>query len=802
MISGVEIRAIPHTASPLGSLRRAALCLAVVALALAAPEPAGAAAKAGPGTLDPSFASSGTLIRGFGTVPGSGWALETAPMPDGGFVVHTSGGSIGRYLADGSLDPRFGENGYLIDAEPRAIATTASGRIYVLGLGRNGLQVSRLLPDSAPDPSFGRRGTVYLGRKAPPLAAALATADGGVILAGTDFPAEQVSVGAMRVNADGSVDRDYGSGGVARALYSRDTTGKQFVYAVDGDRLTFVSEGSYFLGGGTDHRDLVLGRFGPDGRTDAAFTRTFEFPLRALPGGLSGIATAPDGETVISAQLGSFVRLPADGTPQVVGGEEIPTGPLSGTAFAALAIQPDGKIVLGGIPAEQSEPRQFILARLKPDGSLDPTFGSGDGIVTTGLPTPERVSSLITLADGSLLLSGEGSGGSSMVVAARYTPDGAIDPRFGDAGILAAQPVAHSDDRVNAVLAGPGGDVVATGTAGGRILVADYLANGRPNPAFADRGVLLMGSVVDSAPAEGSALARYPGNRIVIGTKSRSGASLIMLDPHGHPDRSFGKDGVLALADFDFVSDLAVTATGAVLVAGSSRPPPLCRSLVERFAPGGRLDRSFGKSGAAGLGAGCGTSRNLDLAQRPDGSFLVAIEGTKDLEEFTPAGRPSPAFSLTSRAYEKLPKHLGAIALDDRGRLLVGGTLHHRLGLIRLDRRGRLDGTFGRRGKALREVGRDAAVTALRVEADGRILAAGNASVCPPFNCGGPTAFIARFGADGAIDPAFGRGGVWTGRREGSALGSLALDRDGTLLAGGWSVLHRDRDLLLVKVRR
>src|SRR5829696_7645672 len=162
MITGVEFRAIPHTASPAGSVRRAVLCLAVVALVLAAPEPAGAAAGGRPGTLDPSFASGGTLIRGFGTVPGSGWALETAPMPDGGFVVLTSGGSIGRYLADGSLDLGFGENGYLIGVEPRAIATTSAGRIYVLGFGRKGLQVSRLLPDSAPDSSFGRRGALYL----------------------------------------------------------------------------------------------------------------------------------------------------------------------------------------------------------------------------------------------------------------------------------------------------------------------------------------------------------------------------------------------------------------------------------------------------------------------------------------------------------------------------------------------------------------------------------------------------------------------------------------------------------------
>jgi uncharacterized delta-60 repeat protein len=801
MITGVELGVIPNAASPLGSVRRAALCLAVVALALAAPKPAGAATGARPGTLDPSFARGGTLIRGFGTVPGSGWVRETAPMPDGGFVVRTSAESIGRYFADGSLDLGFGENGYLIGAEPVAIATTAAGRIYVLGYGRNGLQVSRLLPDARSDPSFGRRGTVYLGRKAPPLEAALATADGGVIVAGTEFLEKHVAVGAIRVRADGSVDMDYGSDGIARVLYPGEITGDHFAYTLDGDRLTFVAEGSSYSQNGVDHRKLVLGRLGAGGRVDAAFTRAVELQSPPRLGQLSGIAMAPGGETVVAGMGGSFVRLSVvDGTPQASGGEEVTNDTFRFVAFAAFVLQPDGKMVLGGSTIGEGQPSQFVLARLNPDGSLDTSFGDGDGIVTTGLPKQERVSSLVTLADGSLLLSGEGSGNSSMIVAARYTPDGAIDTRFGDAGVLAAAPVANSDDRINAVLAGPGGGVVATGTAGGRILVAGYLANGRPNPEFAERGVLLMGSVVDSSPAEGGALARYPGNRIVVGTKSRSGASLIMLGPHGHPDRSFGQDGVLALADFDFVSDLTVTVRGEILAAGSSREP--CKSLVERFDTSGRPDPSFGKAGAVGLGRGCGTGRNLDLAQRPDGSFLVAIEGTKDLEEFTPKGQPSPAFSLTSSAYRKLPKHLGAIALDDQGRLLVGGTLFHRLGLVRLGRRGSLDRSFGRRGRATREVGREAAVTALQIEADGRILAAGNATVCPPFNCWGPTAFIVRLGADGANDRTFGRGSAWTGPREGSSLGSLALDRDGTLLAGGWSLRHRDRDLLLVKVRR
>jgi uncharacterized delta-60 repeat protein len=782
--------------------RPAVVVLALVGILLVSVTPADAAAGR-PGTLDRSFGKGGTVVRGFGTVPGRGGALETAPMPGGGFIVRTSGGSIGRFLADGSLDRGFGEGGYLIGVEATKIATTPDGRIYVLGFGRGvGPQLSRLLPDSSPDPSFGRRGTVGLGEKAPPLEGMLVAPGGAVFLTGTGYEDDHVTADALRVRPDGSLDATYGHHGVARAPYPQGNTNQQFLYALDGERLSFVAGGGQFSKGEFFHRDVLLGRFEPDGDVDPSFDGLIKIRGRTFEEELVGIAAGAGGGVLVVEASGKLLRLSADGALEPEAAIEEPAAKelAQAASFTAFAVGPDGKIVLGGRTFAEG-PKRLVLARLDPDGSLDPTFGAGSGVVTTGVEIDEGRPSLTTLADGELLLSGATDGATPLIAATRFTPDGVLDPRFGAAGVLIAQPVAHSDDKVNAIAAGPAGSVLATGTARGRILVADYLADGRPNPGFAGRGLLLTGAAEAAGAEQGTAVVRYPGDRILVATESPAGASLMMLGAEGRPIGSFGRGGTAALVDLDDVSALAVTRTGAILVAGRSRRP--CRDLVERLGPRGGVDRSFGsRDGAAPIGSDCRGGKDLDLLQRPGGSLIVAIDNSRTVEELGADGRPSPRFSLTDEASLRLPKHLGAIALDSRGRLLVGGTLFHRLGLVRLDRSGGLDRDFGRGGTVTREVGREAAVTALAVETDGRILAAGIANACPPLSCHGPTALIARFDPAGASDREFGRGGVWTGRRETSAVDSLALGAGGTLFAGGWSTLRRDRNLLLVKVRR
>ncbi len=99
-----------------------------------------------------------------------------------------------------------------------------------------------------------------------------------------------------------------------------------------------------------------------------------------------GIAVQPDGKIVVVTS-GSVVRYLSDGSLDSSFG----VGGYVATAFdaAAVALQPDGKIVVAGAMSEGSdefEGSEFAVARYNPNGSPDASFGT-DGITTTIFPS-------------------------------------------------------------------------------------------------------------------------------------------------------------------------------------------------------------------------------------------------------------------------------------------------------------------------------------------------------------------------------------------------------------------------------
>jgi len=137
------------------------------------------------------------------------------------------------------------------------------------------------------------------------------------------------------------------------------------------------------------------------------------------------------------------------------------TTDFAGDDFArALAMQADGKLVAAGFANTQTG-TTVALARYNPDGILDPTFGTG-GTVTTGL---ELAFALVVQADGKLVAAGlVGLVGSDFALA-RYNPDGTLDPSFGTGGTVTTD-FAGADDAAHALAVQADGKLVAAGEAG------------------------------------------------------------------------------------------------------------------------------------------------------------------------------------------------------------------------------------------------------------------------------------------------------------------------------------------------
>jgi uncharacterized delta-60 repeat protein len=181
--------------------------------------------------------------------------------------------------------------------------------------------------------------------------------------------------------------------------------------------------------------DFALARYKADGSLDQSFGTnngvtvagevTTNFP--AGHGFVHDIALQPDGKIVAAGEIGvlsstiipssdiALARYQPAGTldPSFGGGgtRDIDFGPGSpgiGTneAVEAVALQPDGKIVTAGARSDTGDSAaSFMVNRFNPDGSFDPSFGSG-GVVTTSLRESDAAFDLALQADGRIVAVG------------------------------------------------------------------------------------------------------------------------------------------------------------------------------------------------------------------------------------------------------------------------------------------------------------------------------------------------------------------------------------------------------------
>jgi len=336
----------------------------------------------------------------------------------------------------------------------------------------------------------------------------------------------------------------------------------------------------------------------------------------------------PDGRIVIAggggAATSSFcvARLRANGRLDPTfgsgGKRRISFGGEQESAFGG-SLQPDGKIVLVG-----DSDFRVAVARLNPNGSLDTTF-SGDGKKIFSWGAIGRAMAAVVLQNGKILVGGfSGPEGGNMQVA-RLKPDGALDTTFGTGGKAAVD--FGGDDFALAMARQANGRILLAGrstTAGA--VVARLRANGNLDPDFAGDGRLTL-------PGGGSlrAVLVQPNGRIVVaGNVGGSAAMTVMrLRSDGSPDTTFDGDGT-ATIDVGFGADTANDAVlqrdGKIVVAGSMAAVA-GDFAVARLTPDGSPDATFGSAGKATVDFGPAAFGNA-VALQPNGRIVVAGQRT------------------------------------------------------------------------------------------------------------------------------------------------------------------------------
>lgn len=261
--------------------------------------------------------------------------------------------------------------------------------------------------------------------------------------------------------------------------------------------------------------------------------------------------------------------------------------------------QADGKILVVGrfsidtpTLSNTIEEVQYInVSRYNVDGSLDTTFGN-KGAVLTYLVASSAIS-IAVQKDGKIVLGGSGYDYylNDNTVLLRYHGNGQPDSSFGTNGIAVYQSIQSFGVGKIQVLSD--GSIIAQGAEYGQLMLMRCDSAGRLDGAFGKFGV-----VVENASAASSFGLQCDGKIIAMGYTRSLENYLSRFNPDGSPDMSFGK-GDSAPVRITNARCIAIKNDGKIIVAGNGNTDNSNVCRVEQFLPDGTPDSSFGYAGIA-----------------------------------------------------------------------------------------------------------------------------------------------------------------------------------------------------------
>ena len=416
-------------------------------------------------------------------------------------VVGVAVASLGTVaLGSSSASAREGRSRTSVDLG-EALAAGRGGKLVVAGLsscsGRS-FALARYTAAGTLDRSFGTGGKVLTGFGARSFAAARSLAirpDGKIVVAGYAYASSGLDSGfaIARYTVAGKPDRTFGRNGkvVTHFFRSRSEHSSVLAVAIQADgKVVAVGYGSSPFDSRTR---FALARYTLRGSLDRSFGRggkvLTDFGARSSASA-NAVAIQPDGKIVVAGDRSeltfALARYNADGTLDRSFGKggRVVTKVGDGNYASALVVQPDGKLVAAGAAGRTV----IALVRYSPDGKLDPSFGDGGTVVTTAA----RGSGLAIQRDRKLVTAGTGSGrsGRGVFALARFLEDGSLDESFGRGGkLLTAFP---RKAVANAVVVRADGKIVVAGTVGAHdFALARYSSSGRLDGSFGSGGKVL-----------------------------------------------------------------------------------------------------------------------------------------------------------------------------------------------------------------------------------------------------------------------------------------------------------------------
>lgn len=346
-----------------------------------------------------SFAQAGAVDLSFNIGSGADSTVYAiATQTDGKILIaggfHTYNGTsrlrIARLNIDGSLDPSFnpgsGAYGNYYHPDIHCIAIQSDGKILIGGSFRfyNGTArncIARLNLDGSLDATFNP-GSGATNNNDPAIYSIKVLGNGQVLIVGDFNSYNGISRKCIaRLNSDGSLDASFNPGSGVTININSNTPVQALVTQTNGKILI---GGRFSAYNGVTRQSIA--RLNSDGSLDSSFTSALYAGLFGQYTALyvSSICIQNDGKILVAGRFSDsnfvagkcFARLNSDGSLDT--SFNTGSGPNNDSYIHAMALQSDGKILIGGgFITSYNGTNQPSIIRINSDGSLDASFSPG-----------------------------------------------------------------------------------------------------------------------------------------------------------------------------------------------------------------------------------------------------------------------------------------------------------------------------------------------------------------------------------------------------------------------------------------
>ncbi|HZH72774.1 MAG TPA: hypothetical protein VFD91_09805, partial [Mariniphaga sp.] len=604
-------------------------------------------------------------------------------------------------------------------------------------------------------------------------------ADGKILIAGQYFTSynDIQTRNIVRLNTDGTFDTSFNSGtGFYGPGYN--SSANAMIVQPDGK---IIAVGSFTSYNGQSRNKIV--RLHSNGDIDMSFDVGTGF-ITTYYGTISALALQADGKILVGGsyssyngqQANSIIRLNTDGS--VDTSFDIGTGvgisySLTGDGYIYdIEVQPDGKIIIGGsFNVYNGQSTIGSIARLNSDGSLDTSFD-----INAEIGINSQVHSITMQSDGKIIV-----GGRSFVTPIpenqinliRLNSDGSLDTSF-DIGLGFS---ANGDSvLIKKVIIQPDGKIIAGGdfsSLNGQDLrrISRFNSDGTIDEAF-DIGSGFDNSITDILlQSDGKIIA---GGRFSF-YDGQGQQRIVRLNSDGSKDNFFDIGTSFRLentSDSARPNSLAIQPDGKIIIVGqfSDYDEQPAISIV-RLNSDGSIDTSF--QTGTGLRAQI-TNAVADVKKvvlQPDGKILVC-GNFRTYNGLVARGitRLNVDGSLET-IFDTPPFTIHTIDIQPDGKIVVGSDFSPYIARYNVD--GSLDTSFNV-GSSFNDK-----VYTVVSQPDGKIVVGGNFT---QFN-GQTQNRISRLNPDGSLDSTFNQGGTGIGNH--SQYMTIAIQPNGKILVGG-----------------